>query len=57
MTIKTDTKFFYCEAGAHLWYYDEDDADEEIPLFYANFGDATDEELENAENRYCGCNE
>ncbi len=54
--MKTDTKLFYCPGG-HLWYYDEKDQDEEYPLFYANLGDATDAEVEEAEERYCGCND
>lgn len=46
-------KLYYCTAGGHLWYYGEDGA----PLFYKNLGDATDEEVEVAEEKYCGCND
>jgi hypothetical protein len=49
-----DTKLYYCSAAGHLWYYDEDG---ETALFYANIGDATDEEFEGAEEKYCGCND
>lgn len=51
--MKKDTKLYYCSAGGHLWYYGEDGT----PLFYANLGDATDEEVEAAEEKYCGCND
>ena len=46
-------KLYYCPAGGHLWYYGEDGT----PLFYKNLGDATDAEVEVAEEKYCGCND
>ncbi len=46
-------KLYYCSAGGHLWYYGDDGT----PLFYKNLGDATDEEIEIAEEKYCGCND
>jgi hypothetical protein len=46
-------KLYYCPAGGHLWYYGDDGT----PLFYKNLGDATDEEVETAEEKYCGCND
>jgi hypothetical protein len=55
-TMKTDTKLYYCSAQGHLWYYENND-DETPPLFYKNFGDATEGELETAEEKYCGCND
>lgn len=45
-------KLYYCTANGHLWYYGDDDT----PVFYKNTGDATDEEIEVAEEKYCGCN-
>ncbi len=50
------SKLYYCSAGGHYWYYSEDGE----PKFYANVGDTnnvTDEQAENAEDKYCGCNE
>lgn len=47
---------YYCSAGSHLWYYEyDDDGNRTPPLIYN--GDATDEEKEAAEERYCGCND
>jgi len=46
-------KLYYCSASGHLWYYGNDGT----PLFYKNLGDATDQEVEDAEERYCGCND
>lgn len=46
-------KLYYCSAGGHLWYY----GDNGTPLFYKTIGDATDEEVETAEEKYCGCND
>jgi glyoxylase-like metal-dependent hydrolase (beta-lactamase superfamily II) len=48
-----DTKLYYCPAAGHLWYYDEDG---EV-LFYGDVLYATDEELEDVEEKYCGCND
>jgi hypothetical protein len=44
-------KLYYCSAGGHLWYYGDDG----VPLFYKNLGDATNAEVESAEDKYCGC--
>lgn len=52
--MNNDTKLYYCSAGGHLWYYDENG---KTALFYKNINDATDEEVESAEDKYCGCNE
>jgi hypothetical protein len=37
-----------------LWYYDKDG---ETALFYSGLNEATDEEIQAAEEKYCGCND
>lgn len=51
--MKDDTQLYYCSAGGHLWYYGDDGN----KFFYADIGDATDAEIENSIDRYCGCND
>jgi hypothetical protein len=45
-------KLYYCSASGHLWYYSENGT----PLYYKSLNEATNEEVENAEDKYCGCN-
>lgn len=46
-------KLYYCPAGGHLWYYGDDGT----PLYYKSAKEATDKEIEVAEEKYCGCND
>ena len=54
--MNADTKIYYCQAGAHYWYYEDND-ESTSPLFYAYQADCPAEDAEAAKDKYCGCNE
>jgi hypothetical protein len=51
-----DKQLYYCQTGAHLWYYGDDGT----PLYFGEVTDRhniTDEQVENATDKNCGCND